>query len=118
MMDKQQTVEFNAASVMRDIVEELRQLRDWLDAEELWIGEDDETAPEGYCDVRIQLFVDDDLEVTWSMKWGDCQYDPDHRGFWGSGTLSSEDNDGDIEELVEEFIDQALDAWSDGEIWA
>lgn len=38
---------------------------------------------EGPCDVRLQIYLDG----QWRVRWGDVQYDQDHRGFWGFGSV-------------------------------
>lgn len=109
-MDRQQVIESNAAALLFEIERWLQALSQYLTSEGVWLDEDSgENGENGACDVRISLHVDDDGDVTWAGCWGDPQYDNDHRGFWGSGCLSSKDNAEDIESLARELMDQALD---------
>jgi hypothetical protein len=38
---------------------------------------------EGECDVRLQVWEDGE----WAVRWGLSDYDTDHRGFWGAGSV-------------------------------
>ena len=60
------------------------------------LGQDD-----GYIDVRLRVF-----EGDWEVKFGDSQYDTDHRGDWGYSAICE---DSDLEEIAQELIDEVLD---------
>lgn len=57
--------------------------------------------PEDGMDVRLQW------HNGWSLHSGDSSYDQDHRGFWGASSI---DADSDPAEVVDELIDQVLEA--------
>jgi hypothetical protein len=50
-------------------------------------------------DVRLQVRGD-----GWQVNTGDSQYDQDHRGFWGAGTMDKRTN---CHRLAKDLIDQA-----------
>lgn len=56
-------------------------------------------------DVRLQAFGTGE----WHLHFGDAQYDTDHRGFWGSASISRacpmEEARATVNELIEEAID-------------
>ncbi len=56
---------------------------------------------ERYIDVRLQC-----VDGAWSLHEGDPQYDTDHRGYWGAGSLSPRTN---CRELARELIEEAKD---------
>lgn len=77
-----------------NIANGLRELRrDLLDAEN----------PE--MDVRLQVSEDG----SWALRYGSSDFDQDHRGYWGAGSLSLDDSDELIDSVARELIDQALD---------
>lgn len=55
-------------------------------------------------DVRLRVF---DGQV--SLHFGDAQYDTDHRGYWGAGTVSSKMTTHDAEFVASDMIDQILE---------
>ena len=55
-----------------------------------------------YCDIRIQL-VDGDYR----FHFGDSQFDSDHRGQWGYGTVHLEDTD--FVALATEMVEECLE---------
>ena len=57
-------------------------------------------------DVRLQVYED----RTWAIRTGDSQYDQDHRGFWGSGTLTHTTN---CRELAAHLLNEAKDHEAD-----
>ena len=57
------------------------------------LGQDD-----GYLDVRLRVF-----EGAWEVKFGDSQYDTDHRGDWGYSSICE---DSDLEEVAQELISE------------
>ena len=61
------------------------------------LGQDDD----GYIDVRLRVF-----EGNWEVKYGDSQYDTDHRGWWAYSAICE---DSDLEEVAQELIDEVLD---------
>lgn len=66
-------------------------------------------AGENYgLDVRLQV----ENDGNWSLHTGDAQYDTDHRGFWGAGTLVPDMTKAAIRELARELIDEAASSMS------
>lgn len=57
------------------------------------------------CDVRLQVYQDGD----WSVRWGDSQYDLDHRGYWGCSSISPGDADSDLVEVAQYLLRQVED---------
>jgi hypothetical protein len=60
-----------------------------------------EPANDNEVEVRLQV-VDD----SWVVHVGSPQYDTDHHGYWGSGTVTPKTN---CRELARDLIDQAKD---------
>jgi hypothetical protein len=62
-----------------------------------------------YVDVRLQVVPGE----GWALHEGDPQYDTDHRGYWGCGSICPRTNCRTLaRELIEETKDdQASDAW-------
>jgi hypothetical protein len=54
-------------------------------------------------DIRLQV-----VDGGWCVHLGDAQYDTDHRGLWGSGSLTPTTN---CLELARDLISDALDQW-------
>jgi len=63
---------------------------------------------EDYFDVRLRYF-----EGEYTLLWGDSQYDTDHRGLWGYGSVSNDYSLEDLENLLKamylEIEDQMYD---------
>lgn len=58
---------------------------------------------DGYVDCRLQVKEDG----SWSLKYGDPQFDLDHTGFWGSGSVGARSN---CRELAYDLLEQCKDA--------
>jgi hypothetical protein len=56
-------------------------------------------------DVRLQM----DDEGGWIIHWGLADYDTDHTGYWGSGTIAGSNTN--FAELAADLISQAVDAY-------
>jgi len=68
---------------------------------------DYEDGEDPSMDFRIQF-----LEGDWTVLTGDPQFDTDHRGYWGYGSISLS-NKGDeavVESAVFEAIEEAIDS--------
>jgi hypothetical protein len=65
-----------------------------------WMGVNDETV-----DVRLQVLEDG----TYTLHTGDASYDTDHRGFWGSGTLTRPCSPQDRIDLAKDLVAQVLE---------
>jgi hypothetical protein len=61
---------------------------------------------EGECDVRLQVYLDG----QWAVRWGDSQYDWDHRGSWGCGTIPGSGKRFGSRRLAKDLIEQAREA--------
>jgi hypothetical protein len=59
-------------------------------------------------DVRLQLHEDGSYDI----HTGCAQYDLDHRGYWGAGTLARERSPQDRIDLARDLIEQAFDAYA------
>lgn len=80
-----------------DVAQELHQIANAFDWDHL-------VRTTGDTDVDVRLQVRED--GSWDVRSGDASYDTDHRGFWGSGSLS---NDTNFKTLAADLIDQAED---------
>lgn len=76
---------------VEEVKAELERIVEFTNFDDL--GQDD-----GYLDVRLRVF-----EGDWEIKFGDSQYDTDHRGLWGYASISEES---DLEEIAQELIDE------------
>lgn len=61
---------------------------------------------DGLIDVRLQIGPDG----SYCFHSGDASYDQDHRGFWGAGTVSSDDGDQECAQIGRDLVEQAIDA--------
>ena len=70
----------------------------------------DPNEPE--LDVRLQVFTPhgSDFTGSWTLHFGDPQYDQDHQGFWGAGSCTREMIDSDYAFLAQDLIDQTEEA--------
>jgi hypothetical protein len=59
----------------------------------------------GELDVRLQVSDNGD----WAVRFGDAQYDQDHRGFWGSSIVSYDQN---LVDIAMELLDQAKEQYA------
>ena len=84
------------------IVQMLQQLyfaTDWL---EQTYYECEETPS---LDIRLRYF-----EGSVSLLYGDSQFDQDHRGYWGNGTMLLGMTRDDLKQLADELIESLLDS--------
>jgi hypothetical protein len=56
-------------------------------------------------DVRLQVYPDG----SWSLRYGPSDYDQDHRGYWGAGSIALDDGDETLDSVARELVEQALD---------
>jgi|GEM_PF-5984228 len=61
----------------------------------------------GIVDVRLRVF-----EGSWEVKFGDAQFDTDHRGVWSASSVSAEDAEDEVVWTAEELV---TDAWNSTE---
>jgi len=68
---------------------------------------DYEDGEDPSMDFRIQF-----LEGDWTVLTGDPQFDTDHRGYWGYGSISLSDKGDEavVESAVFEAIEEAIDS--------
>lgn len=59
---------------------------------------------EPFIDVRLQYY-----DGLFRLHTGDSQYDPDHRGYWGSSSVGPDLTQGDVEEIASDLLDQVLE---------
>lgn len=75
----------------------LRDVRDYLRRERM-----------ADADVRLQV------HDGWTVHYGDSQFDQDHRGLWGAGSVSARDSLATLRETASGLVSGALDAWHEG----
>lgn len=73
---------------------------------------DPETGHHVELDVRLQVVPGE----GWTLWSGDSQYDTDHRGFWGSGSVPGRGHRFNSEELAADLIDQAKEQQATGAV--
>ena len=66
-------------------------------------GEPEHGEEDASIDVRLQVYPDG----QWAVRWGDSQYDQDHRGFWGSSSVPGDNRRFDSKDIARDLIDQA-----------
>lgn len=55
------------------------------------------------CDVRLQVWEDGE----WRVRFGDAQYDQDHRGFWGASSVPGGRKRFNSVDVARDLLDQA-----------
>jgi hypothetical protein len=63
------------------------------------------------CDVRLQVYPDG----QWAVRWGDSQYDLDHRGYWGASSVPGNRRRFNATEVARDLISQARDAHAESD---
>ncbi len=58
-----------------------------------------------YIDVRLQVYETGEFAI----RCGDSQYDLDHRGFWGSSSITKKSN---CREVAKDLLSQAEDQYA------
>lgn len=75
-----------------------------------------ECTDDEWCDVRLQVWPDGE----WAVRWGDPQYDNDHRGYWGCssipGVVAGKERRFNSAEVARDLIEQAKDHKAEGEV--
>lgn len=56
-------------------------------------------------DVRLQV-----VDGSWTLNTGDASYDTDHRGYWGSGSITPDMSPEAARELADSLICEAAEA--------
>jgi len=59
-----------------------------------------------WTEVRLQVYPDG----AWAIRVGLSDYDLDHRGYWGAGTVSATDKLADLDDLARSMLDEAKEA--------
>lgn len=88
---------------IENVANYLRELQRHWTVEPIVMSEDENEEQEGVeLEVRLQVRE----SGSYALHTGDSQYDTDHRGYWGSGFLTSGT---DCEELARELIEEAAE---------
>jgi hypothetical protein len=83
-----------------EVAEELRVVRHQFEDDPNF--QDDEPL-----DVRLQVYEDGE----WAVHFGDPQYDTDHRGYWGAGSIAPYSaTAADLREVARELIDEVSES--------
>lgn len=64
----------------------------------------------GFTESDVRLQVHD----GWTIHHGSSDYDQDHRGMWGAGSVGARDSLASLRETARGLVSQALDAWYEG----
>jgi len=67
----------------------------------------DRVADDEGCDVRLQVYEDG----SWAVRFGDSQYDQDHRGFWGAAGVPGNCRRFCSEDVARDLIEQAKEQY-------
>lgn len=70
----------------------------------------DEPDSEPYTDIRLQV-----VDGGWQLNTGDAGYDQDHRGYWGTGSVSPECSKAEARRIAKDLIEQAADQYAQSE---
>lgn len=73
-----------------NVASALRAVNNWADDE---------------CDVRLQVGENGE----WAVRFGDAQYDHDHRGFWGASSVPGGRKRFHSTDVARDLLDQARD---------
>ena len=68
-----------------------------------WPGGTEPGVEDSFIDVRLQVYDNG----SWAVRNGDPQYDLDHRGFWGTGSVPGDGRRFRSKELARELLEQA-----------
>ncbi len=74
------------------------------------IGVRDWVRRHGFAESDVRLQVHD----GWTIHHGSADYDQDHRGFWGAGSVSARDSLATLREAARGLVSEALGAWYEG----
>jgi hypothetical protein len=78
------------------VVAALKQAREEVDP-----GED-------MMDVRLQVYSGG----AWALRTGSSDYDQDHRGFWGAGSVTASSMVKDLRQTAKDLLEQVQDAYA------
>jgi hypothetical protein len=59
-------------------------------------------------DVRLQVYSDG----AWALRTGLSDYDQDHRGFWGAGSITASSMVKDLRQTAKDLLEQVQDAYA------
>ena len=74
-----------------------------------FIGQFDADEDEGMEFIEVRLNVQ---PGGWEVLWGAPDYDLDHKGAWGGGTVSPDDTDDELHSTAFELLAQAQE-WAE-----
>jgi hypothetical protein len=63
---------------------------------------------EDMMDVRLQVYEDG----SWAIRTGLSDYDQDHRGFWGAGSLTASSMVKELRDTAKGLLEQVRDAYA------
>lgn len=72
-------------------------------------GDPEYGCDEASIDVRLQVYPCGD----WAVRWGDSQYDQDHRGYWGSSGVPGNGRRFHSFDVARDLIEQCRDAYAE-----
>lgn len=73
-------------------------------------GEPEHGEDDSWIEVRLQVYPDG----QWAVRWGDSQYDQDHRGFWGASSVPGDNRRFDSKDIARDLIEQAREQKATG----
>lgn len=95
---------FDKLPSVEQIADEIKALRAQLAKIGVRTADNDNEAD--HVELRLQVYPSGE----WVLRWGSHQYDTDHRGWWGSGSLPSpEASDEQIYDTAADLLEQVSD---------
>jgi hypothetical protein len=81
-----------------------------VDVEDIRVALGEERREASSCeaedeDVRLQVYE----RGGWAIHSGPCDYDQNHRGYWGSGSVRADMTDAGVITLADDLIGQAAE---------
>lgn len=97
----------DVVKALKDVVRGLDPCTETGEGETCAYGCHEPDTCRGTVDVRLNV-----RGRTWRVLWGPSDYDQDHRGAWGSSTLTAgkdDEDEDDLDGIARDLIDQVAD---------
>ena len=73
-----------------------------------WQNERIEDTHGDGIDVRLQVYPD----AQWALRYGLCDYDPDHLGYWGASSIPCGNKRFNSREVARDLIEQCREQYA------